>query len=89
MQLSATKTEYLKVDVDESDIFAAMEQIIRSRSGLGLDQWVNPEGDLMETQEAYHGSDWDEKKGKATELQKLGYQTIRNMRDIFYKRTSK
>lgn len=86
MKIRATKTDYLEVEVREDDILEKMESIIRTKCGLKANYWVTPEGKLLETMEAYHGSDWDEDRGTATDLQKLGYETIKNMHNIHYGR---
>ena len=87
MKIRGTKTSYVEFDVHEEDVLKACVEIIQDRTGLKYG-WVNDKGILMEEIEGPHGS-WDTERGPATELQKLGYETITRMKDIFYRRTGK
>lgn len=90
MKVRVTQTNVVEGEISEKSLVDAFEQYIREKTGLGHMQWVREkDGALMQEVDAYHGSNWDENQGQATEAQKIGHKMINQIKDIYYGKITK
>jgi len=83
MKINGTQSQIVNIEVRDSDIIKAAIDIIRAKAGLGHDQWVADNGDLMEEIDHPHRS-YDEKVGVATLPQLIGYKLCEELKKFMY-----
>lgn len=80
-EMNARKTEFVKVDVRDEDIFQYVENKIKRHYDIGPRDFLKDDGKIYREEHTSHA--YDSEVGVATAEQKKGFALIASLRKVF------